>query len=128
MSDTPTSLAILLWSADLTQPERLATPFVMAQAASALDLSVELYFSAQCVQLLTPAAAAVRIGFGDEQLPLSDYLQRCHDLSIKLYACGQALRGAGVRQEDLSPLCSGVGGSVQFMARCADSRWRTLVF
>ena len=128
MTEAPTSLAILLWAADLTQPQRLATPFVMAQAASALDMPVEIYFSAQSVQLLTAQAGQILVGFGSEQLPLSDYLKIAHEAGVQMYVCGQAMRGAGLGLQDLSPLCSGVGGSVQFISRCADNAWRTLVF
>lgn len=128
MSDSIPSLAMLLWSADLKNPERVATPFVMAQAAAALDLQVELYFTAQSVQLLTPQAGSVPVGFGPEQRPLSDYLAQVSDLGVRLYACGQALHAAGLKADDLSPLCHGLGGSVQFMGRTADPTWRTLVF
>lgn len=128
MSEPIRSLAMLLWSADLSAPQRVATPFVMAQAAAALELEVELYFTAQCVQLLTPRLSPLNVGFGPEQRPLADYLAQAHELGVKLYACGQALHAAGLTRHDLIPLCSGLGGSVQFMGRSADPAWRTLVF
>ncbi len=127
MSGHP-SLAILMWSADLSAPERLATPFVMAQAALALDATVELYFTAHSVQLLTPAAGATPIGFGAEQLALGAYLAQSHAAGVRMYACSQALHAAGLRREDLIPACQGLGGSVQFMDRSLDPAWRTLVF
>ena len=122
------SLAMLVWSADLSAPERLATLFVMAQTAAALDLEVELYFTAQSVQLLTSQAGRAPVGFGPGQRSLADYLSEVNELGIKLYACSQALHAAGLLRSDLTPLCSGLGGAVQFMDRCADPRWRTLVF
>lgn len=128
MSEPIRSLAILFWSADLSAPQRVATPFVMAQAAAALDMQVELYFTAQCVQLLQPRLGGVTVGFGPEQRSLASYLTGVHELGIKLYACGQALHAAGLAREDLIPLCSGLGGSVQFMGRTSDPAWRTLVF
>jgi len=128
MSEPIRSLALLLWSADLSAPHRVATPFVMAQAAAALDLEVEIYFTAQCVQLLTPRLGNLDVGFGPEQRPLGEYLAEVHDRGVKLYACGQALYAAGLTRHDLIPLCSGLGGSVQFMGRTADAQWRTLVF
>lgn len=128
MSAAVQGMALLLWSADLKAPERLATPFVMAQAAVALDQQVEIYFTAQSVQLLTPMAGKLRVGFGPELRPLADYLAEVHELGIPLYACGQALHAAGLTRADLTPLCAGLGGSVQFMGRGADPAWRTLVF
>ena len=128
MSGTIRSLALLIWSADLSAPHRLATPFVMAQAAAALDMEVEIYFSAQCVQLLTPRLGSLTVGFGPEQRPLAEYLAQVSELGVKLYACSQALYAAGLTRHDLTPLCSGLGGSVQFMDRTADPAWRSLVF
>jgi len=121
-------MAILLWSADLSAPQRVATPFVMAQAAAALDMVVERYFTAQSVHLLTPPASGVAVGFGPEQRPLADYLAQAYEIGVKLYACAQALHAVGLTREDLLPLCAGLGGSVQFMGRSADPQWRTLVF
>lgn len=123
-----TPLAILMWSADLTQPQRLATPFVMAQAAVALDMPVEMYFTAQSVHLLTPQAGALHIGFGDEQRTLASYLQDAHALGVQLFACAQALHAEGLQRQDVIASCAGLGGAVQFMSRCADLQWRTLVF
>lgn len=122
------SVAMLLWSADLSAPQRLATPFVMAQAAVALDLAVEMYFTAQCVQLLTGRLGTLEIGFGREQRTLADYLAAVHELDVRLFACSQALHAADLQRSDLTPLCTGLGGSVQFMERSSDPAWRTLVF
>jgi predicted peroxiredoxin len=119
---------MLLWSADLSAPQRLATPFVLAQAAAVMDLEVEIYFTAQTVHLLTPQAGTTRVGFGPEQRMLSDYLAQTQELGIGLYACGQALHAAGLTRGALVAQCSGIGGSVQFMGRVADPAWRTLVF
>lgn len=121
-------IAILLWSADLSQPQRVATPFVMAQAALALDQAVEIYFTAQCVQLLTPQAGTQAVGFGAQAQPVSVYLRQVREMGGRFFACGQALRGAGLALADLVPECEGQGGAVQFMERSADPHWRTLVF
>lgn len=122
------SVATLLWSADLSAPQRLATPFVMAQAAVALDLEVEMYFTAQTVQLLTERLGTLEIGFGREQRTLADYLTAVHELGVRLYACSQALHAADLQRSDLTSLCTGLGGSVQFLERCSDPAWRTMVF
>jgi uncharacterized protein len=51
-------VAILLWSCDPDRPALLATPFVQAAAAAALELPVEVYFTARSVRLLVPGVAA----------------------------------------------------------------------
>ena len=93
-------VAILLWAADPTVPQRLATPFFHAAAAAAMDIPVEVYFTAGSVQLLAPGVA--------QGLRASTR----HDKTV-LDAMREAV---------------GHGGAVQFMARAADLRWRTLVF
>jgi len=45
-----------------------------------------------------------------------------------LLACTDALHAQGIAPDGLIPECRGHGGAVQFMARAADLRWRTLVF
>ena len=121
-------LALLLWSADLKNPERVATPFVMAQAAVAMDQAVELYFTAQSVVLLTTPAKDQLVGFGPDRRKMADFLQQLHDLDIPMYACSQALQAEGLTASDLMPQCTGFGGAVQFMSRSIDPAWRTLVF
>lgn len=122
------SLALLVWSADLDTAQRAATPFVMAQAAVALDMRVEMYFTARTVRLLLPASAGHEIGFGQDRLPLGEHLRRVREAGVTLLACSQALHAEGLTREQLHPACTGLGGAVQFMARCADPAWRTLVF
>ena len=56
--DVVQGIAILLWAADPSVPERLATPFFHAAAAAALDVPVEIYFTAASVRLLVPGVAA----------------------------------------------------------------------
>ncbi|MEI2422207.1 hypothetical protein V6O07_18145, partial [Arthrospira platensis SPKY2] len=50
-------LAILVWAADPGQPQLCATPFYFASAAAAMDIEVEMYFTARSVELLLPGVA-----------------------------------------------------------------------
>ena len=47
-------VAILLWATDPAAPHRLVTPFFHAAAAAAMDVPVEIYFTARSVHLLVP--------------------------------------------------------------------------
>ncbi len=58
IANTAEGLALLLWSTDVDTPQRLATPFSYAAAAAAMDLRVEIYFTARSVELLVPGVAA----------------------------------------------------------------------
>lgn len=119
--------ALLVWSADLAQPERCATLFMTAQACSALDLQVELYFTGPAVRLLLQASQAQPIGYGAEAQPLSHHLTETQRAGARLLACSQALHHLRITRSELVQGCDS-GGVVQFAARCADPAWNTLVF
>ncbi len=120
-------VAILLWGADESVPERLAPPFFHAAAAAAMDIPVELYFTAATVRLLAPGVAA-SLRPGSHPKTVLDSIREATDHGARLYACSDALRAHGLEHTTLIPECTGRGGAVQFMARAADLRWRTLVF
>ncbi|MGI4849620.1 MAG: DsrE family protein [Janthinobacterium lividum] len=127
MSNVP-GLAIMVWSCDLAKPENLATPFMAAQAAAALDLDVEMLFTAQAISWLLPAHGERLAGFGTQSRCVREYLETCATMGIRVYACSQAMAGAGLRTEELVPQCSGHSGMVAFVERSIDPDWRTLVF
>jgi predicted peroxiredoxin len=121
-------LALLLWAADPDQPERLATPFFHAAAAAALEVPVEIYFSARSVQLLRPGVAeGLRAAPGADKTILQ-HMQAAHAHGARFFVCSEALAAQGLRGQPLIAQCSGHGGAVQFMARACDLRWRALVF
>ena len=120
-------IAILLWAADAAQPDKLATPFFHAAAAAAMDVPVEIYFSAASVHLLVPGVAAGLLASPRVDKTIADNLREAVGLGAQLFACSDALHAQGVQA---AQLMAGVqrGGAVQFMARAIDRDWRTLVF
>jgi predicted peroxiredoxin len=121
-------VAILLWSADPQVPERLSTPFFHAAAAAALEVEVELYFSAASVRLLAPGVADGLRSSEHSDSTVGEAMRLAHQHGARLYACADALKAQGLHLEALIAICSGLGGSVQFMARTIDPAWRTLVY
>lgn len=120
-------VAILLWAADPETPHRLATPFFQAAAAAAMDVAVEIYFTAASVRLLAPGVAA---GLRASAHPktILDAMREAVSHGAVLLACSDALAAHGLQATALIPECHGRGGAVQFMARAIDSRWRALIF
>lgn len=121
-------IAILLWAADPQQPQLLATPFFHAAAAAAMDMPVEIYFSARSVHLLVPGVAETLHASTRHDKSILDALREAVEHGARLYACTDALHAQGLDPKHLIPECSGHGGAVQFMARAGDARWRALVF
>jgi uncharacterized protein len=120
-------LALLLWASDPEAPQRLATPFFHAAAAAAMDLPVEIYFTARSVRLLQPGMAA-SLHASAHAKTVYDAMREAVDHGAVLFACTDALVAQGMGDATLVPECTRRGGAVQFIARAADLRWRTLVF
>ena len=121
-------IALLLWAADPGVPERLVTPFFHAAAAAAMDLEVEIYFTARTVLLLQPGVAAGLRATALVDKTVYQAMQEAVAHGARLLACTDALHAHGLSRDDLIPECKGHGGAVQYVARVADPAWRGLVF
>jgi predicted peroxiredoxin len=120
-------IAILLWAASPEQPELLHTPFFFAAAAAAMDVPVEIYCTAGSVRLLVPGVAEA-LQAPMHQKNIASAMREAVALGTRILACTDALRAHAIDPHGLIPECTGHGGAVQFMARAANLRWRTLVF
>ena len=121
-------IAIQLWAADPDAPHRLATPFFHAAAAAAMDVPVEVYFTARSVLLLAPGVAEGLRASERHDKTVLDAMREAVAHGAALLACTDALQAQGLDASALIPECTGRGGAVQFMARAADLRWRALVY
>ena len=127
-ANTVEGVAILLWAADPDNPELLATPFYQAAAAAAMDVPVEIYFTARSVYLLVAGVAEGLRASRHFDKTIGQTMQEAHEHGAKFYVCTTALHAQGINPKNLIPECSGHGGAVQFMARAINTRWRALVF
>lgn len=123
----PGRLALLVWSATPERPELLATPFVHALAARALDAEVEMHFAGPAVRLLVPGVAAGLYPTADREKSLLTFIEEAAAAGVHLYACGMARAGFIGPEEVLIPQ-AGHAGATAFIARALDPAWRTLVF
>ncbi len=123
-----TGLAILLWAADPEEPARLATPFAHAAAAAAMELQVEVYFSARSVLLLRPGVAESLRASAHFGKTVAAWMQDALSHGARFLACSDALAAQGLTLADILPAARQHGGAVQFVARAADPAWATLVF
>jgi len=121
-------IAILLWAAEPEAAHRLATPFFHAAAAAAMEIPVEIYFTARSVRLLVPGVAEGLRASEHDAKTILDAMREAVAHGAVLLACTDALHANGIDPACLIPECTGRGGAVQFIARAGDLRWRTLVF
>ncbi len=121
-------VAILLWAADPAAPQRVATPFFHAMAAAALEVPVEMYFSAASVRLLVPGVAEGLRASPHVDRTIAQTMGQAQAAGVRFFVCSDALQAQGLAGTALIPGLAGHGGSVQFMARVLDPRWAALVF
>ena len=126
--DPVDGIAMLLWAADPATPHLLATPFFQAAAAAAMEIPVEIYFTAASVRLLLPGVAETLRASPHHDKTILDAMHEAVSHGAKFYACTDALHAQGIAGLPLIAECSGRGGAVQFMARATSLRWRALVF
>ena len=89
-------VAILLWATCPDDPARCATPFMHA-AAAALDLAVEVHFSAQSVLLLKLGVADALCADRDRLVTIAAHMQEVHAHGAKFFACAAALANEGMK-------------------------------
>lgn len=121
-------IAILLWASEPEAPQRLVTPFFHAAAAAAMEVPVEVYFTAASVRLLVPGVAEALRASPFHEKTVLDAMREAVAHGAVFFACTDALHAQGADPARLIPECTRRGGAVQFMARAADLRWRTLVY
>ena len=121
-------IAIMLWACEPANPHRLVTPFHHAAAAAAMELQVEIYFTARSVLLLEPGVAAALRAAEHVERSVLDAMRDAHDAGAKFLACSDALAANGLEHTPLIAEYDGAGGAVRFIGRAADPHWRTVVF
>ncbi len=113
---TGRNIAILMWSAGLDDVERLAAPFYFAQAAAALEVKVEMFFTGPAVRLLIVDSGPVFVGRAPSRVVPAD---------TGRVTCLRRWPGWYARPVEV---CAGLGGAVQFMSRAIDPAWCPVTF
>ncbi len=121
-------LAILVWAADPGRPELCATPFYFAAAAAAMEVEVEMYFTARSVELLCLGVAEKLEAAAGSGKSMADFRREALAFGVRLYACPTALASHGVPDSALIPTLTGQAGAAAFLGRSLDPAWRTLSF
>ena len=121
-------LAILVWAADPGRPELCATPFYFAAAAAAMDVEVEMYFTARSVELLRRGTAEGLQAAAGSGKSVADFRREALAFGVKMFACPTALASHGVDAAELISGLAGQAGAAAFIGRTLDPAWRSLSF
>lgn len=121
-------LAILVWAADPGRPELCATPFYFAAAAAAMEVEVEMYFTARSVELLRRGVAEGLQAAASSGKSVADFRREALAFGVRLFACPTALAAHGVAAEALIDELAGQAGAAAYLGRALDPAWRSLSF
>ncbi|MDD3352949.1 DsrE family protein [Zoogloea sp.] len=128
-SDRPTEqLAILVWAADPSRPELCATPFYFAAAAAAMDVNVEMYFTARSVELLREGTAESLEAARNRGKSVAEFREEALAMGVRMFACPTALISHDIPAGELIPRLAGQAGAAAYLGRALDPAWRTLGF
>jgi uncharacterized protein len=127
MTDGAAKLVIVLWSADPSVPDRAAAPFVYALAARALEIDVEMHFTAGAVRWLFEGVADGAHTDQARTKTVRDFIREASSAGVRLYACAMAL-GERRRGEALIAEMTGIAGAATVVGTGVESDCRVMVF
>lgn len=128
-SEAPSQkLAILVWAADPGRPELCATPFYFAAAAAAMEVEVEMYFTARSVELLRKGVAEGLEAAAGSGKSVADFRREALGFGVRLFACPTALAAHGIAADALIDELAGQAGAAAYLGRSLDPAWRSLSF
>ena len=123
-----TRLAIVCWRAGPSSPHLCATPFFHALAAAAMDVDVEMYFTAESVLLLKQGVAGGLPTGPQQRETVHTFMARAAAEGVRFYACSQALQEYGLARADLIAEVAGIAGAATYVARGLDENWASVVY
>ncbi|MFW9789396.1 MAG: DsrE family protein [Candidatus Thorarchaeota archaeon] len=90
-------------------PERQYSPFVLAQAAKAMDIEPMIYFLGQGLRVLQPGKAEkIKLGSFPS---LQEMIEKTAEMGIPIYVCEASKQMLGWDKVELSPECKIVGAA-----------------
>jgi len=127
MAEAATRLVLVLWSADPSAPDRAAAPFVYALTARALEVEVEMHFTADAVRWLFRGVADNAWTDQARSKSVGDFIREAAAAGVRLYACAMALNERR-RGEALIEEVSGIAGAATVIGAALERETRVLVF
>lgn len=120
-------LVIVMWSADPSAADRAAAPFVYALAARALEIDVEMHFTAGAVRWLFDGVADDAYTDQARTKTVRDFISETAAAGVRLYACAMALNERR-RGETLIAEMTGIAGAAAVVGAAVEVDCRVMVF
>jgi predicted peroxiredoxin len=122
-----TRAVIVMWQADPGAPEKAASPLVYALCARAMDMEVEVHLTSSAVRWAFQGVAAAAYSDAKREHTILSFIQRCHEMGVRIYACGMAM-AEHHRGEPLIAELDGQAGATAVMAQMQRDDTRVMVF
>lgn len=113
-------IVIILLNTDPDRPASLGTPFFQASAAAALDLEVEIYFTARNIQLLHRGVADKLYPGKQQQKSIYSFMQDAHNAGVKFYACSGGMDDQELDASNAIPELDGAKGAAALMSQLVE--------
>ncbi len=114
-------IVIILLNTDPQRPTSLGTPFFQASAAAALDLEVEIYFTAQNIQLLHRGVADQLYPGKHRQKSIYAFMQDAHKAGVRFYACSGGMDDHELDADNAIPEMDGAKGAAALMSQLVEN-------
>lgn len=108
-------IIIMLMNTGPDRPSSLGTPFFQASAAAAMDLEVEVYFSAGNIALLRPGVADQLFPGKAKTKSVYAFMQDAHAAGVKFYACGGGMEEHDLGIRETIPEFDGARGAAAYI-------------
>ena len=101
-------------------PQRCATPFYMANIATAMDNAAKIVFQIDGVLLMKKGVSEKLMAVEGGKL-IIDFIRDAKDAGVEFYVCSAALQLHGMTEADLIEECDGVVGAAWMMEQALEA-------
>jgi hypothetical protein len=101
-------------------PQRCATPFYMAQVATAMDQEAKIVFQIDGALLMKKGVPETLMAKEGGKL-IIDFIRDAKEAGVEFYVCSAALQLHGMTEGDLIAECNGVVGAAWMMEQAVDA-------
>lgn len=121
-------LVIQLWQTGAHDPQRGATPFMIAASAAAMDVEVSIHALGASVELFQQSNSARHAPVAPLERPLSAYVEDALRSGVQLALCSTAMRDRGLTPADMIAEAQDVIGMVTMLEVSLDPNCKVLVY
>ncbi len=122
------TLIIQLWQTSLDAPQLAATPFVLAQAARAMDMVVEMHALGQSVELFLLNDPRREQPVAPLNRPLAQYIEDALSMGVSVRLCSTAMRDRGLERCEVAGAEVQIAGMISMLETIAQSHTTVLTY